>query len=118
MKNCHNKQYERQFVNMMTSQGIFCMRIAGSGAGKEACCDCIMIKNGITHLVEVKATREKTFYIRQGIKEQLEKMIHIAKENNCVPILAIKFKHKGWKIIDLNCKDILLNSITTSLSHD
>ena len=98
MKNCHNKQYERQFVNMMTSQGIFCMRIAGSGAGKEACCDCIMIKNGITHLVEVKATKEKKFYLRKGINEQLERMKKVAEENNCTPILAIKFKYDRWEI--------------------
>ena len=32
----HGKAYEREFVNMMTSLGLDCHRIAGSGAGKEA----------------------------------------------------------------------------------
>ena len=99
---CHNKQYEREFVNMMNAQGIFCTRIAGSGSGKEAVCDCIFIKDGITHLVEVKATKEKKFYMRKAVKEQLETMMEVAKENNCTPIVAIKFKHNHWLLTPID----------------
>lgn len=99
MNICHNKKYEREFVNMMNQRGHLCLRIAGSGAGKEAVCDTILFCNGKTYLVEVKATREQVFYVRSHIKEQLNKLYDAAIKNSLISLLAIKFKYKGWSLI-------------------
>ena len=93
-----NKSYEREFVNLMTDRGIDCHRVAGSGAGKEAVCDCIMLYQKKTYLVEVKATKEKKLYMRGRIKEQLQAMLKVCEKNEVIPLLAIKFKHRGWNL--------------------
>ncbi|HLC77512.1 MAG TPA: hypothetical protein VJH92_00110 [Candidatus Nanoarchaeia archaeon] len=93
-----NKSYEREFVNLMTKLNIDCHRVAGSGAGKEAVCDCIMFYQKKTYLVEVKATKEKKLYMRGRIKEQLQNMLRVCEKNEVVPLLAIKFKHRGWNL--------------------
>ncbi len=98
---CHNKQYEREFVRLMNKQGITCFRIAGSGRAKEAVSDCVMYLPEPC-LVEVKATKESIFYMRKGVREQLQLMINDCEKNNLIPILAIKFKNKGWNIQKIN----------------
>jgi len=106
MPNCNNKKYENEFVNLMNLKGYPAMRIAGSGIGEEAVCDCVMFRDGRTFLVEVKATKEEKFYFRQGIKEQLQAMIDYAVKTNCIALLAIKFKRRGWKYVNLQgCLD-------------
>lgn len=97
-----NKKYEREFVNNMNDKGHLCLRIAGSGAGKEAFCDCILIKNGETYLVEVKATKEKKLANRKHLRDQLDKLKESAKSAKVKALLAIKYKYRGWEIVDLN----------------
>jgi len=101
MKICYNKRYENEFVRNMINEGHHCERVAGSGSGKNAVCDCILFKEGNVYLVEVKATKEKKFYLRAGIKEQLNIMTDVAKKSNVRALLAIKFKHRGWEITEL-----------------
>ena len=96
---CHNKQYEREFVNKMNAEGHFCMRIAGSGSGPEAVCDCILFKEGKTYLVEVKATKEKKYCTRSDIKKQLIRMNIVANKLKIETILAIKHKYGEWEIL-------------------
>ena len=98
---CHNKQYEREFVRLMNKLGIICFRIAGSGSAEEAVSDGVMYLPEPC-LVEVKATKEEVFYLRNVIKEQLQKMIKISEKTNTLPVLAIKFKHRGWNIMRAN----------------
>jgi len=98
----HNKQYERQFVNMMNLEGHLCLRVAGSGAGKEASCDCILIKDGATYLVEDTATKERKLYNRKHLREQLDKLKESAKKAHVKALLAIKYKYRGWEIVNLN----------------
>lgn len=98
---CNNKQYEREFIRMMTRLGIDSHRIAGSGVGEEAVCDCIVFYNKRTYVVEVKATKEKILYMRTAIRRQLERMIALCQRNEVIPILAIKFKYRGWNMLEL-----------------
>ena len=98
---CNNIKYEREFVKIMTKLNITCFRIAGSGSAKEAVSDCVMYLPEPC-LVEVKATKEKIFYMRKGVREQLQLMINDCEKNNLIPILAIKFKNKGWNIHKIN----------------
>ena len=97
----HNKQYENEYVNMKVKEGFHCERIAGSGKGVKSICDCILFKNGKVYLVEVKATKEKSLIMRTNIKLQLERMKKVAEEHNVIPLLAIKYKRRGWEEIEL-----------------
>lgn len=98
---CHNKKFENEFLNKMNSEGHYCVRVAGSGSGVSAVCDCVLFKDGRVYLVEVKATREKKFYNRKHIREQLELMKDKARQLNVSALLAIKYKYKGWEMIEL-----------------
>ena len=98
---CHNKQYENEFVKLMLSKGHYCLRVAGSGSGNEAVCDCVLFKEGRVFLVEVKATKFKKLILRKNIREQLERMKETALKNNVNCLLAVKYKRKGWDIEEL-----------------
>lgn len=91
-----NTRYENEYLNLQIANGHHCERVAGSGMGAHAVCDCVLFREGRVYLVEVKATREKKFYRREKVKRQLEKMTIVAKNSNVGAILAIKFKYKGW----------------------
>lgn len=96
MRNHANTRYENEYLNMQVANGFHCERIAGSGMGQHAVCDCILFREGKVYLVEVKATMEKKFYHRAKVKVQLEKMTTVAKKSNVGAILAIKYKYRGW----------------------
>ena len=98
---CHNKKYEREFVKLMVKQGLTCFRIAGSGSAEDAVCDCVLYFPEPS-LVEVKATKEEIFYMRKQIREQLTLMKNACEKNNLIPILAIKFKNRGWNIYKID----------------
>ena len=98
---CHNKQYENEFVKLMLSKGHYCLRVAGSGSGSEAVCDCILFKEGKVVLVEVKATKFNQFKLKKHIREQLERMKEVAKKNNVECLLAVKYKRRSWEIEEI-----------------
>jgi len=100
----HNKRYEREYASMMCSQGFHCERIAGSGSARDAVCDCILFKEGIAYLVEVKATKYPVFYSRAYVREQLGRMQSTALKQQVHALLAIKFKNRGWKQLDITEK--------------
>lgn len=95
------KRYEREYADMQCSLGHHCERIAGSGSASEAVCDCILFKDGFGYLVEVKSTKETVFYIRSHVREQIERMQGTAIKQRIHSLLAVKFKHHGWKEIDI-----------------
>ena len=96
MSICTNKRYENEFVNRMIKAGHHCERVAGSGSGQNAVCDCILFKDGQVWLVEVKATKESKLYLRAKVKEQLNRMTSVAIKSNVRALLAIKYKYRGW----------------------
>ncbi len=102
MKFHKNKVYEREFINLVTKLGVDAHRIAGSGAGSEAVCDCILFQKGKVFLVEVKATKQDRLYMDARIKPQLQEMQRVCKKHSLIPLLAIKFKRRGWNVIRLN----------------
>jgi Holliday junction resolvase len=95
------KRYEREYADMQCSLGHHCERIAGSGSASEAVCDCVLFKDGFSYLVEVKTTKELVFYVRKHIREQLERMNEKAQKQRIHSLLAVKFKHHGWKELDI-----------------
>lgn len=98
---CNNKKYEREFVKLMNKTGFTCFRIAGSGSADDAVCDCVLYLPEPC-LVEVKATKEEIFYMRKPVREQLDLMIQSCIKNNLTPVLALKFKHRGWNILKID----------------
>jgi Holliday junction resolvase len=99
---CHNKKYEREFIKNIHDENHHCERVAGSGSGENSVCD-VLVFTAIKHfMVEVKTTKKKKFYVRVKDKKQLEKMISVARKINAIPLLAVKFKQRGWKYFDLN----------------
>ena len=97
-----NKRYENEFVKKMIAEGHHCERVAGSGSGQDAVCDCVLFKDGKVYLVEVKATKAPKFYFRGYIKEQLDRMTTVARKCNVGALLAIKYKYKGWEMTELD----------------
>lgn len=98
---CHNKKYERGFIKNIQDENHHCEHVAGSGSGENSVCD-VLVFTAIKHfMVEVKATKEKKFYVRAKEREQLGKLISVAKKFNVIPLLAVKFKQRGWKYFDL-----------------
>ena len=93
---------ERDFANMFCSSDSHCERVAGSGSRFEAVADCVLFTKQYHMLVEVKATKKSKFYIRERERVQLQNMYGIATRLNLVPVLAIKFKNRGWmvKVVD------------------
>ena len=93
----HDKRYEREFADMQCSKGYHCERVAGSGSAKEAVCDCVLFRDKTSYLVEIKTTIHETFYVRSHIRQQLERMQQTAIKQQIHALLAVKFKHRGWK---------------------
>lgn len=98
----YNKRYENEFVKMMIGKGHHCERVAGSGSGADAVCDCVLFREGKVFLVEVKATKAAKFCFRSYVKEQLDRMTSVARKCNVGALLAIKYKYRGWQEVDLN----------------
>jgi len=86
----------------MIAQGHHCERVAGSGSAKDSVCDCILFKEGKVFLVEVKATKEEKLYMRKGIKDQLDRMKEVALKHGVIPLLAVKFKGRGWDLREIS----------------
>jgi len=104
MSFCHNKHYEREYATLMCKEGHHCERVAGSGSAKEAVCDCVLFMDGRSFLVEVKATKGNVFYVRKHIREQLEVMREVVGKQRINAMLAVKFKYKGWKQLNITDK--------------
>ena len=103
-------QYEREFCEYAESIGFHAERVAGSGLRKKSVCDVVLIRDGQSYLVEVKSTREKTFYVsdKRDTRERLDELINAAKKSGAIPLLAVRFKSKGrrktWVVKVLSSK--------------
>lgn len=108
-------QYERDFCNLMCQQGHHAERVASSGKRFLSVCDSVLITKNNTYLVEVKATKEKSFKLR-GLHGNVETAIKF----NIKPLIAVRFKGNShnpgkWviKIISPN-----LNKVTIQDGSD
>ncbi|MBI5002088.1 hypothetical protein HZC31_01770 [Candidatus Woesearchaeota archaeon] len=95
-----NKEYERKFVQLMLKKGYHCEHVAGSGKGEASVCDCVLFAHSNVYMVEVKATVDKRFYLRDSVRIQLQRLVETATKHNAIPLVAIRFKRKGWNTLD------------------
>ena len=92
--------YERQYVDIKCGEGFHCERVAGSGRKKQSVADCILFRDNVC-LVEVKATKDEVFRVTARTRRQLERMVTVCHRHGLQPLLAIRFKRRGWKEVDL-----------------
>jgi len=92
-------QYEREFCEYAESRGFHAERVAGSGSRKKSVCDVVLIRNGQGYLVEVKSTKDKTYYVsdKPGTRKRLNELIMVANKSGAIPLLAVRFKNRGKK---------------------
>ena len=98
---CHNKSFENTYCKWKREQGHLAMRIAGSGSSSGAYCDCIIIQDGQTTLVEVKSCKGKVLHVRAAVRKQLVTLQEVCTQYIAQPVLAIRFKNRGWKEVEL-----------------
>jgi len=103
-------QYEREFCEYAENEGFHAERVAGSGLRKKSVCDVVLVKDGQGYLVEVKSTRDKTYYVsdKPDTRERLDELVKVAKKSGAIPLLAVRFKHRGkrktWVVKTLSSK--------------
>ena len=104
-------QYERDFCDLMDKQGHHAERVASSGRRKNSVCDVIVISTNRTYLVEIRATKSKTYRI-----SNLHGIVEVSSRYNVVPLIAVRFKGNRytpgrwvWKIIAKDLKKVDFN---------
>ncbi|GEM_PF-1081047 len=97
MSKRYASEVERELLRRIESSGGICFRVAGSGSygGKP---DLIARIGNKYYVIEVKYTKNNFVYIKE---EQKLKLIEQALKFNAIPVLAVKFRKKGWRFFDL-----------------
>ena len=92
-------QYEREFCEYSEKEGFHAERVAGSGRREKSVCDIVLVKDGQGYLVEVKSTKDKTYYVSNipNTRARLNELIKVSKKSGAIPLLAVRFKHRGRK---------------------
>lgn len=93
-------RYERKLADKLELEGWHVERVASSGKRRNSVCDLVGIKDGVSHLIEVKSRKGKIFYTKP-YREDLITLIEIANKVKAKPMLAVLFKRYGWKLIEL-----------------
>ena len=93
-------KYEVDFIDdfLKVNPDAHAERVAGSGRKQTAKCDVIVIRAGKPFMVEVKATKHKKFCFSGS---QRIEMLGAASKCGAIPILAIRFKHRKWVVVNL-----------------
>jgi len=91
---------ERELMKILESRGYHCERVAGSGINKKSVSDIVAIKDGKPYLIQCKLRKRNVFYPNE-FRDELRRLMIISKKCGAIPLLAIKFKGKGWKLIKL-----------------
>jgi Holliday junction resolvase len=103
----HMKDSERTYVKLVNERGGLAHRVAGSGCGKYAICDVITVENKEVFAVEIKSTKEVKLRLSKKEVERLHDMQRVVANNKPFKAkLAIHFKRRGWKEIDITKQKI------------
>jgi Holliday junction resolvase len=93
-------RYERKLADKLEKEGWHVERVASSGRRINSVCDLVGIKSGKPHLFEVKSRKVKVFYTKKFRKE-LMRLMRVARRCGAIPVLAVLFKRRGWKFVEL-----------------
>lgn len=97
--------YERKLADKLENFGFHVERVASSGGRRNSVCDLVGIKEGKVFLIEVKSRRGGVFYANH-LMNDFERLIETSERCGAIPLLAILFKRKGWKFIELEKNNI------------
>ncbi|MCW1296362.1 MAG: Holliday junction resolvase Hjc [Candidatus Parvarchaeota archaeon] len=88
---------ERELIHHLLKKGYACMRAAGSGKTSYPSPDIFAGKHGKMLAIEVKSSKKDVVYIE---KNEIDELLRWASIAQCIPIVAVKFKNKGWKFFN------------------
>jgi Holliday junction resolvase len=90
-------RYERELCEYAEPLGYHAERVAGSGRGRLSVCDIVLMKDGRGYLVEVKSTRNDTYYVsdKPETRQRLQDLINVSEKCEATPLLAVRFKRRG-----------------------
>lgn len=91
--------WERKFCEFAEQSGFHSERVASSGSRLDSVCDVVIVKAGKACLVEVKSTKKSIFRINGRTKSQLTELYQACEACGAIPLLAVRFKRKQWKIV-------------------
>lgn len=84
---------ERELVHAFWNKGFACVRIAGSGSSKYPSADLVVGNKYKKFVIECKSTKKNKKYFS---KEEINQFKEFANKFGAKPLIAIKFKKKGW----------------------
>ena len=90
-------RYERELCEYSETLGYHGERVAGSGRGRRSVCDVVLIKKRRAYLVEVKSTKNDTYYVsdKPETRQRLKSLINVSENCGATPLLAVRFKRRG-----------------------
>jgi len=96
---------EWELFNLLLQKGYAVVRVAGSGNIK-APCDLIAGNARNKFIIEVKESKEDKKYVK---KDQINLLVNFSKKFGLKPLIAIKFKRKGWRFFNLKDLEVKKN---------
>jgi len=94
-------RYERKLADKLEQEGWHVERVSSSGSRNNSVCDLVGIKDGKAYLIEVKTRNTKVFYTKP-FERNLTEIVKVSEKCKAIPLLAVLFKRRGWKFIQLN----------------
>lgn len=89
---------ERDLLHMLWDSGFAVSRMAGSGSIPLPSPDLIASNSKKIFAIECKHVKNTKYFSKQEISE----LRLFAKRFGAIPIIAIKFNHKGWFFLNAN----------------
>ncbi len=90
---------ERELCLKLISRGYRAVRVAGSGAMKNADCDIIAGNRKKKYCIEAKSSKKLIKYIS---KEQMNRFISFARIFGLEPLIALRFDRQEWIFVRPN----------------
>jgi len=110
--------WERKFCELAEQYDFHAERVASSGSRFNAVCDVVIVKAGAAYLVEVKSTSKQIFRINARVKQQLADLVDACESCGGIPILAVRFKRKEWKLLRLDTfKPVTMASLAATAQN-
>lgn len=98
-------QQERDCVNMLVNNGVFAVRVAGSGAGSSGrgVPDVVAKYKSNVYAIEVKSSSKDVIYVEDS---QIKRLVKFCSCQSVIPVIAIKFNWLPFvflKLKELEC---------------
>ncbi|MFH1752287.1 MAG: Holliday junction resolvase Hjc [archaeon] len=89
---------ERSLLADFWEKGFAVVRAAGSGGMTLPSPDLIALRKDKKYLLEAKAWKGNYLHLKN---DQMEELKVWAKRSGCIPLIAWKIPHKGWRFLKI-----------------